>query len=410
MALMTSCPACATRFRVVPDQLRLHHGLVRCGTCDHVFDANTRLESIAEDAQQHSIIKDPANEIPSPEAWVNKPAVQALTGRSPSDLPMPSWTEITNKAIKNNLNHRQRNAVGKTRIRLNSTDAVMSSRNAGGELTIAPKATYPEGTFGDSTRYQSLDTDDALSLEAAARQSERRKRRAERKRAAEQAALDLESNADSIDQSVTKSFRTRRTNRHARGAGENQSSLYKRVSEVWQWFSAWFQSKTALRLFIGLGLITAGAQWLMLARYTVADYLPFTKPALSKLCSLSGCVVEPSVWLQPLSLDALTLGKLTTPAPSATGLQAYRVQATVRNSSQLAVKKPDIELTITNAHSAIIARKTLPAAVLAVPITATNLSASADAADTIKAGADWLIDAVVLLDEQTVGYTARVVY
>lgn len=43
MSLITQCPACATMFKVVPDQLRISDGWVRCGQCDEVFDANAHL-------------------------------------------------------------------------------------------------------------------------------------------------------------------------------------------------------------------------------------------------------------------------------------------------------------------------------------------------------------------------------
>ncbi len=43
MSLITRCPACLTTFRVVPDQLRISEGWVRCGQCQHVFDANAAL-------------------------------------------------------------------------------------------------------------------------------------------------------------------------------------------------------------------------------------------------------------------------------------------------------------------------------------------------------------------------------
>lgn len=43
MSLITRCPACTTMFRVVPDQLRISDGWVRCGQCDEVFDANAQL-------------------------------------------------------------------------------------------------------------------------------------------------------------------------------------------------------------------------------------------------------------------------------------------------------------------------------------------------------------------------------
>ena len=39
MALVTRCPKCSTMFRVVPDQLRVSAGWVRCGHCSEVFDA-----------------------------------------------------------------------------------------------------------------------------------------------------------------------------------------------------------------------------------------------------------------------------------------------------------------------------------------------------------------------------------
>jgi predicted Zn finger-like uncharacterized protein len=43
MSLITRCPACATMFKVVPDQLRVSEGWVRCGQCSEVFDANANL-------------------------------------------------------------------------------------------------------------------------------------------------------------------------------------------------------------------------------------------------------------------------------------------------------------------------------------------------------------------------------
>ncbi|CAD5375261.1 hypothetical protein RA210_U90150 [Rubrivivax sp. A210] len=44
--LATRCPACGTVFRVVPDQLRVSEGWVRCGRCSEVFDASQSLTDI----------------------------------------------------------------------------------------------------------------------------------------------------------------------------------------------------------------------------------------------------------------------------------------------------------------------------------------------------------------------------
>eukprot|EP01041_Mallomonas_annulata_P031861 gene31861-54246_t len=62
MSLITQCPACATMFKVVPDQLRISDGWVRCGQCDEVFDANAHLytdpEQRPEPAIQEAVLAD----------------------------------------------------------------------------------------------------------------------------------------------------------------------------------------------------------------------------------------------------------------------------------------------------------------------------------------------------------------
>jgi predicted Zn finger-like uncharacterized protein len=48
MSLITRCPACGTMFKVVPDQLRISEGWVRCGHCAEIFDATTQLKNEPE--------------------------------------------------------------------------------------------------------------------------------------------------------------------------------------------------------------------------------------------------------------------------------------------------------------------------------------------------------------------------
>lgn len=44
MSLITRCPACQTMFKVVPDQLRISEGWVRCGKCEEIFDAAAHMQ------------------------------------------------------------------------------------------------------------------------------------------------------------------------------------------------------------------------------------------------------------------------------------------------------------------------------------------------------------------------------
>ena len=61
MSLITCCPSCATRFRVVPDQLRISDGWVRCGRCQEVFDAAAALQE-----QQEAALAAPQPAVPPP--------------------------------------------------------------------------------------------------------------------------------------------------------------------------------------------------------------------------------------------------------------------------------------------------------------------------------------------------------
>ena len=47
MGLATRCPACGTGFRVSAEQLKAHHGTVRCGRCDMVFNAFDSLVTLS---------------------------------------------------------------------------------------------------------------------------------------------------------------------------------------------------------------------------------------------------------------------------------------------------------------------------------------------------------------------------
>jgi predicted Zn finger-like uncharacterized protein len=57
MSLITCCPACGTMFKVVPDQLRISEGWVRCGHCAEVFDASAYLQGDDAPAAQSRAVE-----------------------------------------------------------------------------------------------------------------------------------------------------------------------------------------------------------------------------------------------------------------------------------------------------------------------------------------------------------------
>jgi predicted Zn finger-like uncharacterized protein len=104
MSLITSCPACGTMFRVVPDQLKISEGWVRCGHCAEVFDATAHLAdhqdadaadpvtqpvSLREHAPAWQQTLPPGDVPPMPPAPARTPPVAA-----PSEPELPQESEL----------------------------------------------------------------------------------------------------------------------------------------------------------------------------------------------------------------------------------------------------------------------------------------------------------------------------
>jgi predicted Zn finger-like uncharacterized protein len=93
MSMITSCPACGTMFRVVPDQLKISEGWVRCGHCAEVFDATAHLsdESILAAPAAEDVRKPPEVALRA----ADPPTVPAELQTRPAELRYPSETRAT---------------------------------------------------------------------------------------------------------------------------------------------------------------------------------------------------------------------------------------------------------------------------------------------------------------------------
>lgn len=97
MAMLTTCPACRTRFRVTPEQLGAHRGDVRCGRCAKVFDAHAYLEhepeelepEVLEPEEESGVQVESAAESALPPEEETPPQVVVVEESLPEDLPEP---------------------------------------------------------------------------------------------------------------------------------------------------------------------------------------------------------------------------------------------------------------------------------------------------------------------------------
>ena len=97
MSLITRCPACTTMFKVVPDQLRVSDGWVRCGQCNEVFDANANLQDAAYEALKPHVPDSSARQ-PGPVAY--EAAVEAIEVTETRGVPQPEpFLEVNPHAL-----------------------------------------------------------------------------------------------------------------------------------------------------------------------------------------------------------------------------------------------------------------------------------------------------------------------
>jgi len=97
MSLITCCPACGTMFKVVPDQLRISEGWVRCGHCAEIFDATAHLQQPQTQSQPQPVAEEMVQPLPVAEemgqpepvaASVDEPPLEAA-GDSSASMPVP---------------------------------------------------------------------------------------------------------------------------------------------------------------------------------------------------------------------------------------------------------------------------------------------------------------------------------
>lgn len=96
MNQITRCPFCETKFKVVPDQLRISEGWVRCGQCKQIFDAAEHLElesvpSVAKETIPESSAPAPLlAPPPPPPAAEPEPEPEPLLPPQPQGYELPS--------------------------------------------------------------------------------------------------------------------------------------------------------------------------------------------------------------------------------------------------------------------------------------------------------------------------------
>ena len=332
MSLITRCPACATMFKFVPDQLKVARGWVRCGQCGEVFEASFHLvpESIAGRGAP-TLGHGAGSELDQ--------AVAMQAQATPQALSFPAFSGADDLA-ENRID-----ALESAPFLLPESSGLVQDAPAqpyesglgeavqqalpqeAGELrpdtlpTAIPTAIaapqYPariDPTFaGDASGFKSDSPAGAelVSFDAVA---------------PDEASLSAEPPEAAADVSFVRDARRK----------------------------AWWKTplvRTVLGLLFALLLAALALQWMVRQKDVLAAQEPRLAPLLHALCRPLGCEIRPLRRIESVLIDSANFSK--------TGPNAYRLTFVLKNTGAAVLEIPALEVTLTDSQDQSLVRRVL---------------------------------------------------
>jgi len=297
-------------FKVVPDQLRISDGWVRCGQCDEVFDANANLHSE-----------------PVPVSLEPEPPREPVATTSPD----PDWAASLRFA-SDETPHSGSVSVAAPFTPVNSDAAV----NDGDDRVESPQVDKREMVHSEPG------LDDFLSQSP--------------KTLAQTPGVDhetppLEAPAEPSMEALSGPA-PRYTQAHVKVAekdeGKQPSFMRKtRGPSLWH--------KTGVRVMLGLsGFLLVGALAVQVAiheRDRWAAFEPSMRPALETLCEMMECSLSPLRNIEAVVIDSSSFTKVRT--------DVYRLNVALKNNGPVPLAPPALELTLTDMQDQSLIRRVL---------------------------------------------------
>ena len=437
MALATTCPQCKTSFKVIPDQLKLRRGLVRCGVCQHVFSGIDYLRYVDDSgkARQKSAASPGSAGAPGPAG--SRRAGAARSASSPAVSPSARAAPAAQQADGAGPASPQTVIAADDELK---TAFFLSDSTFGPYSQTRPQDVVPPRSIvakdDDERLGGSADTaqrspdhrpehhDDAQARNAAGRDTRmgaptrlaHDPRPSSRRHAGDaepaqpsasprhRSRTSLLGPVDDEDPDVAAANLLARQAREAFRGGSGGKRTSRSHSSRWdghgddhgpyESFGAFFADPRRRYAVIGLALLAA-LQLSLLFRSEIASRAPPLRPAVGVLAGAFGMSVDAVRSLSSLSIESFEL--------QATGRNDHlALNAVLRNKDGHAVRWPAMELTLTDQSSAVVVRKVI------LPGDYLNRSASRDG---LNGRSEWPIR--INLDPgglQLAGYSVALFY
>lgn len=323
MGLLTRCPACTTVYKVVPDQLRISQGWVKCGQCGDIFDASQHLlqNLIESDTVLADALTKRAEEAP---AVPEEPEEQ-------TQLPEPETVDESPHADRGVCEVATPQEVSQPIPDGGSGDEPdMGASVVGAELEPLPV------TDEDSVVATPLPHSDASALVN-----------------------------DGHDHEGVSFLRDE----------QRRSPWHGTFARV---------GLALLAVLLGAGL---GGQWLYQERDRLSAAQPEWRPALQTFCKIWHCSIQPLRQTEAILVESATFHKA--------GSDRYRLSFVVKNSANLVLALPSIELTLTDLQDRVVVRRVLSPQDLSAMSDSLPPAAEWPVAVTIRVKTDTSMPAVV---------------
>jgi predicted Zn finger-like uncharacterized protein len=370
MSLLTQCPACQTYYRVVPDQLRISDGWVKCGNCSDIFDASQHLieidiaPGVVDNTTPSQVspgeLSGNASEITHDEAHDFLHDRQTLNPELPRDTlddpaPAQELSAIAPERAEARMSDDAEMAVidatagGIEPAWVNETD-MDASRD------VVPELDFPQEASGSqailTSEPQRVRWDDVLQPYQAVTQS--------------------------MPETVVAESPVTFMN------GQPPESSWHRPLV-----------RGVLTVLAVLLLTMLAGQWVYRERDKLVASHPELKPAFQTACTWLGCEIQAVRQIDALAIDSVAFNKL--------GSDSYKLSFLVKNASELPLAYPAIELVLTDAEDQPAYRRVFSSAELGFR------------AAELPAGSEWPVTATLRIDAPSVtqrvfGYRLLVFY
>jgi predicted Zn finger-like uncharacterized protein len=381
MSLVTRCTACGTLFKVVSDQLKISEGWVRCGQCAHVFDAQANLVTqMAPVAATASTITptppEPRPSVPAPQLRDPYPlppskrvsleplgiAVPA-TPAAPSPLIDPIGDRITPEDLLDFKRSRSLSLPEEPEPSL-PVPALDVREN---EVHFPPESVLPSSQMPDSQQFKPGLLRDSTYLSDDAGPSTNTWASSEF--ASHQGKTSAPKLPHPPSGNPAQTETTPKTNPMP------TPSFVAQAQRAARWRSPWVRLGLSMLALVLLAVLAF--QVTLQEKDRLAALYPRSTPWLMQLCQVMDCRVQAYRHIESILVDASSFNKVNkAEASSEAKNPSYKLNVTLKNTGNLAVALPHVELSLQDAQDQPVLRRVLSPADLGA--TQSSLQPSAD--------------------------------